>query len=62
MTSIALDCIVLAVAHDAYRQLWTEDISALFQDSAGAAKVLVDVKGIRTRAEAAVAGWRYWRF
>ena len=55
-----LDCIVLAVPHEAYRHMAPEDFDALFAKESKEAKVFIDVKSARTHAEAEAAGWRYW--
>lgn len=55
------DCVVLAVAHDEFKNLSWEQIDAMFKDCPMDEKVLVDVKGIRERKEAKRLGYRYWR-
>ena len=53
-----MDCVILAVAHDAYRQAGTEALLRMFD---GGDKVLVDVKGMFSREETAALGIRHWR-
>ena len=53
-----LDAVVLAVAHDEYKQLTVSDIDKLYGVGT---KVLVDVKGILDRKEYEAAGYSYWR-
>lgn len=55
------DCVVLAVAHDEFKNLSWEQMDAMFKDGPMDEKVLVDVKGIRKRKEAKRLGYRYWR-
>lgn len=55
------DCVVLAVAHDEFKNLSWEQIDSMFKDCPMDEKVLVDVKGIRDRKEAQRLGYRYWR-
>ena len=53
-----MDCVIVAVAHDAYRQAGTEALLRLFD---GGDKILVDVKGMFSREETAACGIRHWR-
>ena len=53
-----LDAVVLAVAHDEYKQLTMADMDKLYGEGT---KVLVDVKGILDRKEYETAGYSYWR-
>ena len=55
------DCVILAVAHDAFRALTEKDIEKMFQVGDNASKVLVDIKGILNRREYEDAGYCYWR-
>lgn len=55
------DCVVLAVAHDEFKNLSWEQMDAMFKDGPMDEKVLVDVKGIRERKEAKRLRYRYWR-
>ena len=41
-----VDCIVVAVAHDEFRQIALEDLRKFYRAGAGKQKVLIDVKGI----------------
>lgn len=54
-----LDAIVVAVAHDKFASMTSDDYKALFVDKADAEKVLVDVKSILDKAD--FLGYRYWR-
>lgn len=55
------DCVILAVAHDAFRALIEKDIEKMFRVGDNASKVLVDIKGILNRREYEDAGYHYWR-
>lgn len=54
-----LDAIVVAVAHDRFVSMTSEDYKALFAAKADSEKVLVDVKSILDKAD--FSGYRYWR-
>lgn len=56
------DCVILAVAHNEFKELTWEQIAAMYKDGAPMSeRVLIDVKGLRNRYEAADQGYRYWR-
>lgn len=55
------DCIIVAVAHNEFKSLTLEDIADLYGEFPANEKVLVDVKGLYTVAEANKIGFRYWR-
>ena len=54
-----LDALIVAVAHDKFVDMGSDDYKALFNDKPDAEKVLVDVKSILNKAD--FAGFRYWR-
>ncbi len=54
------DAVILAVAHESYKQLGMDDLSALYADN-GKKKVLTDLKGVLDRKEYENAGYLYWR-
>ena len=54
------DAVILAVAHESYKQLEMDDLSALYADD-GKKKVLTDLKGVLDRKEYENAGYLYWR-
>ena len=56
-----LDCLIIAVAHKEFKALTNDDIAAMFKDEPNARKVLVDVKGVRSKNEFTELGYRYWR-
>ena len=53
-----MDAIVLAVAHDVFKEMESTKIESLFNEGK---KVLVDIKGILNRKEYENAGYNYWR-
>lgn len=56
------DCVILAVAHNEFKELTWEQIAAMYKDGVPMnERVLIDVKGLRNRYEAAEQGYRYWR-
>lgn len=56
-----LDCLILAVAHNEFRQMGVEQYLKLFGDMPNDEKVLVDVKGILDRRVLDQTGVRSWR-
>lgn len=55
------DCIIMAVAHNEFKNLRIEDIDKLFALGSNNEKVLIDAKGILSRDKILSAGYRYWR-
>ena len=53
-----MDAVVLAVAHDIFKEMESTKIESLFNEGK---KVLVDIKGILNRKEYENAGYNYWR-
>ena len=56
-----VDCVVLAVAHKAYKELELKKIEALFGVYPNDERVIIDVKSILDKAEVEQEGYRYWR-
>ena len=54
-----LDAVIVAVAHDKFVAMNSNDYKALFADKPNNEKVLVDVKNILNKDD--FAGYRYWR-
>lgn len=52
-----LDCLIIAVAHKDFKNLTTQDFDRMFMDQ----KILIDVKGARSKKEMIDAGYIYWR-
>ncbi|QSX05281.1 nucleotide sugar dehydrogenase [Sedimentibacter sp. zth1] len=55
------DCLVLAVAHDTFKQMSWNEVDSLFGDFDNKNKVLIDVKNILDRREIEEKGYSYWR-
>lgn len=55
------DCLVFAVAHNAFKALSFEQIDAMFKDVATNEKILVDVKAVLDKKELDKRGYAYWR-
>ncbi len=53
-----LDAVILAVAHEAYRELGPEGVVATLRPGRG---VIIDVKGLFSAADFASTPYRYWR-
>ena len=53
-----LDCVVIAVAHEAFKDMDLAKLDAMFGSGE---RVLIDVKSIMDRAEMERRGYRYWR-
>lgn len=56
-----VDCLVLAVAHDIFKQMSWDEIDSLYGDFENKAKVLIDVKSILDRNMIEEKGYSYWR-
>ena len=56
-----VDCVILAVAHDEFRNLSLDDLDKLYAEGDNKSKVLIDVKSVLNRKEVYGAGYRYWR-
>lgn len=55
------DCIVLAVAHDEFKNKLVDDWGKYFKDCMPEEKVIIDVKSILDKETVEKAGYRYWR-
>ncbi|MCR5831133.1 MAG: nucleotide sugar dehydrogenase [Lachnospiraceae bacterium] len=55
------DCIVLAVAHEGYKNRSLKEWDSFFKSGNNDEKVIIDIKGILNNAEVTEAGYRYWR-
>ena len=56
-----IDCLILAVAHNEFRQMRVEQYLKLFRDMPNNEKVFVDVKGIVDCNDMRIKGIRFWR-
>jgi len=55
------DCVVLAVAHNEYKERSLREWDAFFKKMATDEKVIIDIKGILDNDEVKKAGYCYWR-
>lgn len=55
------DCIIMAVAHNEFKELGLGGIDKLFVNTPNNEKVLIDVKGILDLQDVLNAGYCYWR-
>ena len=55
------DCIILAVAHDEFKQMGLEGLSGLFKNCRNEEKILIDVKSLLDKKAVISKGYRYWR-
>lgn len=55
------DCIVLAVAHDIFKEMSWDEIDSLYGNFENKEKVLIDVKSILNRKEIEEKAYSYWR-
>lgn len=56
-----LDCLIIADAHNEFKELSDEDIDKMFKNEPNNQKVIIDVKGIRDKEKLTNAGYKYWR-
>lgn len=59
--AIDADCLILAVAHDEFKQLGLDKLSKMFKNIPQNEKVLIDVKGLYSVTELEASGLTYWR-
>ena len=55
------DCIVLAVAHDIFKQMSLEELDLLFGNFDNSEKVLIDIKSVLNKREIEEKGYSFWR-
>lgn len=55
------DCIIVAVAHNEFKEMGLEKVISLFRDVPADEKVLVDVKGLYDIKDLKLSGVRWWR-
>lgn len=55
------DCIIVAVAHDAFKKLDLNDLKKLYRLSDDEEKVLLDVKGLYKISDLKTSKMKYWR-
>ena len=54
-----LDCLIIAVSHKEFKDLTNEQLLSVFKP--GTTPLLMDIKGIRDKAEMTALGAKYWR-
>lgn len=55
------DCVIVAVAHDAFKNLSLDEMKMLYRNGRDDEKVLLDVKGLYKVTDLKASGIRYWR-
>ena len=55
------DAVILAVAHESFKDLTAADFDKMFKAVDNGKKVLIDIKGLLNRKEYEVAVYNYWR-
>ena len=55
------DCIIVAVAHNEFREMGLSKVKELFRDVSDDQRVLIDVKGLYKVDELKTSGVRWWR-
>ena len=55
------DAVILAVAHEQFKDLTQADFDKMFKPGDNNTKVLADIKGLLNRKEYEAAGYNYWR-
>ncbi|MDF2906309.1 MAG: capL [Herbinix sp.] len=55
-----MNAVIIAVAHDEYRQLTIDQVNRFFREGLNQNKLLMDIKGILNKEIYALAGYRYW--
>ena len=53
-----MDAIILAVAHDCFKNLSMSEIDGFYGEGK---KIMIDIKGLLDRKEYENAGYSYWR-
>jgi len=56
-----MDCVVLAVAHDVFKEIDVQKLDSLFGNYPNDKKIIIDVRSIFNKVELDAAGYRYWR-
>lgn len=56
-----IDCLIIAVAHDVFKQMNLEELDSLFGEIKKEEKVFIDIKGILDKSIVLEKGYSYWR-
>ena len=55
------DCLVLAVAHNKFKEMSLQEFDSMFLDTSNSNKIIVDVKNVLNKTELEEKGYSYWR-
>ena len=55
------DCIIVAVAHDEFKNITANELDSFYVSGENSSKVLIDIKSIYDKKEIDSLGYRYWR-
>lgn len=55
------DCIIIAVAHDIFKEIDLDDLDTMFLSGKSEQKVLINIKGIYKTKEVMKKEFTYWR-
>lgn len=55
------DCVIVAVAHNEFKEMKIADIKKLYKTCSDDEKVLIDVKGLYNISELKESGMKWWR-
>ncbi|MDZ5711312.1 nucleotide sugar dehydrogenase [Jeotgalibacillus haloalkalitolerans] len=55
------DCVVLAVAHQVFKELQLNEIDSLYADYENKNKILIDIKSVFSKVDLEQKGFSYWR-
>lgn len=56
-----LDCLIVAVSHDEFKQLTLNEIHSMFNEENNQNNILIDIKGTFDKGEMNKQGYSYWR-
>lgn len=56
-----MDVVILAVAHETFKDITMKKINTMFKEKSNDRKVIIDIKGCLNRKEYENAGYIYWR-
>ena len=55
-----IDCLVMAVAHDKYKNMDIKEIEKLFKSCENQENIIIDVKSIFNKKQFEDLGYKYW--
>lgn len=56
-----IDCLILAVAHNQFRRMNMGQIASFYKEVPMEERVLIDIKGVFSKEQIDLGGFRYWR-